>query len=131
VRNVCWLLEHTSNSNGVYRDSAFMLHQATERAYHGLLLVLTLYSPKSHKLNFLRSQAEQLDARLVAAWPRGTKFEQRCFELLRRAYVDARYSPHYKITAEELAWLEERVTVLQELVKAICEDRLLMLRIES
>jgi len=69
------------------------------------LLVLTLWSPKSHKLNFLRSQAEQLDARLVEAWPRGTKFEQRCFELLRRAYVDARYSPHYKISAEELAWL--------------------------
>ena len=32
--------------------------------------------------------------------------EQRCFELLRRAYVDARYSPHYKISAEELTWLD-------------------------
>jgi len=93
--------------------------------------VLTLYSPKSHKLNFLRSQAEQLDTRLAEAWPRGTKFEQRCFELLRRAYVDARYSPHYKITPEELAWLGERVTVLQDLVKTACEDCLLMLRIES
>jgi hypothetical protein len=48
--------------------------------------------------------------RLAEAWPRGTKFEQRSFELLRRAYVDARYSPHYKINAEELAWLEGRVT---------------------
>ena len=93
--------------------------------------MLTLYSPKSHKLNFLRSQAEQLGASLIGAWPRQTKFEQRCFELLRRAYVDARYSPHYKITTEELAWLGERVAVLQDLVKAICEDRLLMLRIES
>jgi len=60
----------------------------------------------------------------VAAWPRRTKFEQRCFELLRRAYVDARYSPHYKISAEELAWLGERVAVLQGLVKTVCEERL-------
>jgi hypothetical protein len=59
--------------------------------------------------------------RLVEAWPRGTKFERRCFELLRCAYVDARYSPHYKISAEELAWLGERVTVLQGLVKRACE----------
>ncbi len=57
-------------------------------------------------------------------WPRGTKFEQRSFELLRRAYVDARYSPHYKISAEELAWLAERVTALQGLVKNACEVRL-------
>jgi len=116
---------------GWSNKAAFDLHQATERLYHCLLLVLTLYSPKSHKLNFLRSQAEQLDTRLAEAWPRGTKFEQRCFELLRRAYVDARYSPHYKITPEELAWLGERVTVLQDLVKTACEDCLLMLRIES
>ena len=120
---------HAQRGSG--KIAAFNLHQATERLYHCVLLVVTLYSPKSHKLNFLRSQAEQLDASLIEAWPRRTKFEQRCFELLRRAYVDARYSPHYKISAEELGWLGERVTVLQELVKAVCEDRLLMLRIES
>ena len=120
---------HARRGSG--KIAAFNLHQATERLYHCVLLVVTLYSPKSHKLNFLRSQAEQLDARLAEVWPRATKFEQRCFELLRRAYVDARYSPHYKITAEELTWLADRVRVLQGLVKAVCEDRLLMLRIES
>lgn len=116
---------------GWSKEAAFLLHQTTERLYHCALLVLTLYSPKSHKLNFLRSQAEQLDARLIEAWPRGTKFEQRCFELLRRAYVDARYSPHYKITAEELTWLGEHLTALQALVKIVCEDRLGVLRAQS
>lgn len=113
------------------KDAAFDLHQATERLYHCLLLVLTLYSPKSHKVNFLRSQAEQMDARLIEAWPRATKAEQRCFELLRRAYVDARYSPHYKISAEELAWLGERVTVLQGLVRQVCEERLAVLAAQA
>jgi len=120
-----------ARSEGNSNEAAFALHQAAERLYHCVLLVVTLYSPKSHKLNFLRSQAEQLDARLIGAWPRRTKFEQRCFELLRRAYVDARYSPHYKITVEELAWLGARVTVLQELVKTICEERLDALRAQA
>ncbi|UTP41560.1 HEPN domain-containing protein [Phenylobacterium sp. LH3H17] len=111
-------------SNGRPKEAAFSLHQATERLYACLLLVLTLYSPKSHKLNFLRSQAEQLAPTLAAAWPRATKFEQRCFELLRRAYVDARYSPHYKITAEELAWISGRVAALQSLVLAASQERL-------
>jgi predicted nucleotidyltransferase/HEPN domain-containing protein len=111
-------------SEGNNNEAAFALHQATERLYHCLLLVLTLYSPKSHRLNFLRSQAERLAPLMIAAWPRETRFEQRCWELLRRAYVDARYSPHYKITAEELAWLSERAGVLRGLVAKACEDEL-------
>ena len=106
------------------KDAAFLLHQATERLYHCVLLVLTLYSPKSHKLNFLRSQAERLAPLVIAAWPRDTRFEQRAWELLRRAYVDARYSKHYKISAEELAWLVERVAILQETVRLVCEEHL-------
>ncbi|WP_372784814.1 HEPN domain-containing protein [Phenylobacterium sp.] len=111
-------------SENEFKDAAFLLHQATERLYHCALLVLTLYSPKSHKLNFLRSQAERLVPLLIAAWPRDTRFEQRAWELLRRAYVDARYSKHYKISAEELAWLAERVAILQETVRLVCEEHL-------
>jgi predicted nucleotidyltransferase/HEPN domain-containing protein len=101
--------------------AAFLLHQATERFYHCALLTLTLYSPKSHKLNFLRSQAERVAPELIPAWPRGERFEKRCWELLRRAYVEARYSPHYTITPRELAWLVERVEDLQRRVEQSCK----------
>jgi predicted nucleotidyltransferase/HEPN domain-containing protein len=111
-------------SDNAPKEAAFNFHQATEKLYHCVLLTLTLYSPKSHKLNLLRSQAESHDLRLIDAWPRGTKFGQRCFELLRRAYVEARYSPHYKITAQELDWIGERIAGLQDLVRAACEERL-------
>lgn len=104
--------------------AAFDYHQATERFYHCLLLVLTLYTPKSHKLNFLRSQAEAQASELIEVWPRNTKFGQRCFELLRQAYVNARYSKHYKITAEELEWIADRVALLAELVERLCHERL-------
>ena len=117
-------LAQTSVFDGVPRDAAFMFHQASERAYHCALLVLTLYSPKSHRLNFLRSQCEQMAPALAPAWPRATKFERRCFELLRQAYVNARYSPHYAITDEELAWIGEYVALLLSLVEFVCRAHL-------
>ncbi|QXT35380.1 nucleotidyltransferase and HEPN domain-containing protein [Sphingomonas sanguinis] len=117
-------LARTAIERGYLKQAAFDLHQTTEQLYHCLLLTLTLYSPKSHKLNFLRSQAEPLVHELIAVWPRDTKFAQRCFELLRQAYVNARYSAHYKVTPAELEWLAERVERLQQIVKETCEKRL-------
>jgi predicted nucleotidyltransferase len=105
---------------GNLNEGAFALHQATERFYHCVLLTETLYSPKSHKLNFLRSQAERVAPELIPAWPMAQRFEKRCWDLLRRAYVEARFSSHYKITPEELAWLVERVEDLQRRVEESC-----------
>jgi HEPN domain-containing protein len=108
----------------IWRHGVFMLHQATECAYHCALLTLTLYSPKSHRIKVLRSKAEGVDSRLIAAWPRDSRFSRRCFELLSRAYIEARYSSKYTISKEELAWLVERVKALQELVETVCRERL-------
>ena len=105
-------------------EAAFLLHQTVERLYHCVLSVLTLYSPKSHRLSVLRSHAERIAPQLIAVWPRDTRFAKRCFTRLDRAYVGARYSPAYEITGEELAWLVDRVTALQEAVAAICAERL-------
>jgi len=113
---------HRERGSG--RLAAFNYHQATERFYHCALLVLTLYSPKSHRVNFLRSQCEQIAPSLIAAWPRDDKFSRRCFELLRQAYVNARYSPHYIINEVEQNWIAEHVVKLKSLVAQVCGDRL-------
>ncbi|WP_206245267.1 HEPN domain-containing protein [Novosphingobium terrae] len=110
--------------NGRSKIAAFELHQSTERFYHCTLLVLNLYSPKSHKLNFLRSHAEEVAPELIAAWPRDERMSRRCYELLRQAYVNARYSPHYVITEDELHYAAERVAHLQRLVEEVCRKRL-------
>ena len=109
---------------GYDKEAAFDLHQATERFYHCALLTLTLHSPKSHRLTFLRSQVERIAPRLITVWPRDTRFAKRSFTRLDRAYVGARYSPAYEIAEDELAWLVERVKVLQDAVAAICAERL-------
>jgi predicted nucleotidyltransferase/HEPN domain-containing protein len=111
-------------SEGRPKEAAFQLHQATERFYHCLFLVRTLYSPKTHNLNQLRQLAEDVEPRVKAVWPRFTKFERRCYELLREAYVKARYSRQYRITKEELDWLSGRVEHLQRIVRAVCEERI-------
>jgi len=117
-------LARTAIAKGYWKEAAFDLHQVTERLYHCTLLVLKLYSPRSHNLKFLRSQSEAIVPELAEAWPRTDRASRRCFELLYDAYVKARYSPHYTIGEAELRWLVERVTALQALVGAACERHL-------
>lgn len=114
--------------DGSPKEAAFSLHQAAEKAYHGLILALTLYSAKTHRLNLLRDRAESLDGRLIGVWPRSSKFERQGFDLIRRAYVEARYSPHYQISDEHLFWLEEQVSGLQAIVETVALERIEALR---
>lgn len=109
---------------GNLKQAAFLLHQTVEALYHCTLLVLTLYSPKLHRITVLRSQAENLDPRLQDIWPSDSRLHRQAFDRLRRAYVEASYSAEYVITDEELAWLVERVKLLHEAVMVVCQDRL-------
>lgn len=110
------------------RHAAFNLHQATEAAYACFLLVRTLYFPRSHNIKFLRSLAEDNEPRLIDAWPRATKLDRRRFELLKRAYVEARYSANYEIGRDDLDALTGCVRRLRDLVEAVSRERLEELR---
>ena len=107
-----------------WKEAAFLLHQTTESLYHCVLLVCTFYTPHVHNLGFLRTQAERIDPRLIEAWPRETKADRARFEKLKDAYIKARYSRHYRVTEDELAWLGERVEALGRLVETICLERI-------
>lgn len=119
-------LERARNSitDRQYKYAAFDLHQATERLYACLLLTLTFYTPYNHNIAFLRSQADRLDRRLFDVWPETTRKERAMFQKLKEAYVKARYSKHYRISEEELAWLGERVETLGQVVHQICSERI-------
>jgi len=111
--------------------AAFHLHQATETAYACFLLVRTLYFPRSHNIKFLRSLAEDKEPRLVEAWPRASRIDRRRFELLKRAYVEARYSPSYEISIDDLDALSASVKQLREIVEQLCLERLADLRADA
>ena len=120
-------LANVAIDEGLLKDAAFDLHQTTERLYHCVLLVCTFYTPHVHNLAFLRTQAERLDRRLVYVWPRDSRRERAMFEKLKDAYVKARYSKHYRISADELAWLGACVEELGRVVQAVCSERIQML----
>ena len=117
-----------ANDNGWRKDAAFTLHQAVERAYICFLLVRTLYFPRSHNIKFLRSLAEDNEPRLIDVWPRDRRIDRRRFQLLKRAYVEARYSTAYEISIEELNAILGCVTMLRGLVEKLSRERLEQLR---
>lgn len=104
-------------------DAAFLFHQAVERAYACYLLTNTFYFPRSHNIKFLRSLAEDREPRLVETWPRDSKVDRRRFELLKRAYVEARYAPSYEIGTADLEALAASADNLRTIVEAICNER--------
>jgi hypothetical protein len=61
---------------------------------------------------------------LIEAWPRTTRIDRRRFELLKRAYVDARYSANYEIGSEDLEELARSVRQLRDLVETVSRARL-------
>ncbi len=107
-----------------YMEAAFNLHQAVERFYGAILLVFTNYRPRLHDLEKLSHVVAGHDPAFMTVFPQATPEQKECFELLRRAYVDARYNPGYKITKAQLEYLAGRVRKLQRLTKRICEARI-------
>jgi predicted nucleotidyltransferase/HEPN domain-containing protein len=124
--SACQFLVHANDATerGWLNKAAFEMHQAAERLYQCLFLVRTLYTPKTHNLNRLRSLAEDMEPRLKQVWPSSTKEERQAYARLREAYIKARYSREYRITAEQLGWLGERVALLKSVVESACIERL-------
>jgi len=115
--------EHAYNNNK-YKIAAFELHQAVERFYTTILLVFTDYKPKTHDLEDLGIRVDRLSAKFKEIFPKKTKEEKRLFELLKRAYVEARYDMGYKITQKELEYLAKRVKKLQSATEEVCKAKI-------
>lgn len=129
---IAYLASAESQADPAWRKNvAFNLHQAVEAAYACVLLVNTFYFPRSHNIKFLRSLAEDIDKRLIAAWPRENRIDRRRFELLKRAYVEARYSDKYDASLEDLRALSKAASQLRDLVAKVCQEQLETLRIKA
>jgi uncharacterized protein len=107
-----------------YKLAVFSLHQAVESFYTTILLVFTDYKPKIHDLEDLGVRVNRLSAKFKEIFPRKTEEEKRLFELLRHAYVEARYDMGYKITKKELEYLAKRVKKLQNKTEEVCKEKI-------
>jgi HEPN domain-containing protein/predicted nucleotidyltransferase len=107
-----------------YSMAAFMLNQAAEASYKTMLLVFTNYNPNEHLLDLLIEETREFSGELESVFPRKTQQEQDLFSLLDYAYIGARYDPGYKISAEGLAYLGERVEMLVGIVERVCREKI-------
>jgi HEPN domain-containing protein len=107
-----------------YKIAAFELHQTTERFYSAITLVFVNYRFRIHDIQALGRKAVSYNAEFAKVFPRETDEQRKLFNLLKKAYVDARYKPSYRITKKQLEYLAKRVKILQRLTKKICQQKI-------
>lgn len=107
-----------------HRHSAFYLHQATESLYTAILLVFSGYKPRTHDLKKLKGMVNQYNRELLKVFPLSSPEQEKCFVLLKDAYVKARYDKTYSITEEQLEYLLERIERLKIITEQICLQKL-------
>lgn len=113
-------------SNNYVNDAAFALHQSAERLYNTVLLVFAGYKPKTHNLDKLRKLTKNLSEKLFSIFPYPIEDteEKYLFDVLKRAYIEARYKEEYVITEREFYALEKRLKKMQEIVNEISIERI-------
>ena len=108
-----------------YHMTAFMLHQATESYLKTIPLVYILYGYKEHDLQFLIEKCKPYTLELAKVFPCDTDEEKRLFDLLRRAYLEARYNKkNFIVTKADIDALVPKIELLRNIVEKVCRERL-------
>lgn len=121
-----YFLDHASfdYEKGRYNLASFDLHQACENYFYALRLVHTLKNSKQHNLSKLLGATHKYSPELQKIFPRKPKEEKRLFELLRLAYVEARYNSKFVVTKEEIEALFPKVERLRDITEEICKSQI-------
>ena len=104
--------------------AVFNLHQATEHFFIAIQLVFTCYNPKGHDIHKLSNIVGHFGFDIHDIFPQDNDEEKYLFELLRRSYVDARYSSSFSISEKELEILVKRVQRIGTEIEKLCRKRI-------
>lgn len=107
-----------------YAMSSFNLHQTCENLFHTVKLVFTLEKGKQHNLTKLLASVRKYSNEFTKIFPRKTEEEKRLFNLVKAAYVEARYNPDFLVTKEDMDILMIMVENLFDLTKSLCEIKI-------
>lgn len=113
-----------SYNRNSFVQSSFYLHQACENYYYAICLVFTLKNNKQHNLSKLSSSVKSYSPDLANVFPLHPKEEKRLFDLIKAAYVEARYNPKFVVTKEDIDALIPKVELLRDITKRICEGKI-------
>lgn len=85
-----------------YAMSAFMLQQACEFSFNGIITTFKGKTIKSHDLLILRKHASHYLPSLIGLFHDHPKKEIKILSQIQEAYINARYDEQYQISCEEL-----------------------------
>ena len=114
----------TNKGRERFQMSSFYLHQACENYYYAIRLTFTLRNNKQHNLSKLSSSVRRYADDLGTVFPQNTPEEKQLFVLLKAAYVEARYTPYFVVTKEDIDTLIPKVELLRDIAKRICEAKI-------
>lgn len=107
-----------------YKMGSFLLHQACERFYYCVTLVFTHYKPKCHKLDILSGMTKRFSRELACVFPVDTQENWDSYDLLCRAYIEARYNKTFKVNEKQYEYMITHTEKMGEVVDKICREQL-------
>lgn len=108
--------------------SSFKIPIATKpRFFIQLPLRLTLIGRETHEsVQLLQAQyiVKSHSADLAHVFPNNSVEEKRLFNLVKDAYIEARYNPKFIVTKEDIDALIPKLELLSDITKRICEAKI-------
>jgi len=102
----------------------FNLHQTAQHTCMAILRETTGYRSTTHNLSHLLALIENFDMEPSVIFPKLTREETELFNLLNKAYSEARYKVDYTLPAEKVAILINRIKELMSVAESIYETKL-------
>ncbi len=122
-KTACFCLD-----NGWNEKALFDLHQATQHTCMALLRVYTGYRSTTHNLSRLLALIENFSFVPSTIFPCSTEEETALFNLLNKAYSDARYKEDYSIPTEISNHLKKRVHQLLFVAEKLYNKKMLAIQ---
>lgn len=107
------------HENSASQLTGFMLHQAAELTYRGILQSLNGYDKKTHEIRVLKRYIRRCAPQLCNIFSDDSEEEKRILDILESAYSHSRYESDYKISKGDLNVLFEKVILLQDMAQKI------------
>lgn len=127
-----WSDATTNIAQQKYTHASFFLHQTAENCLKTIPLVYTLYGYKEHDLQFLIEKCKPYTLELAKVFPCDTDEEKRLFDLLRRAYLEARYNKkNFIVTKADIDALVPKIELLRDIVEKVCGIRINYYRLHN
>ena len=105
-------------------QTLFNLHQAAQHTCMGILRVFTGYRSTTHNLSRLLALIENITFNLTIIFPCLTKDETDLFNLLNKAYSNARYNENFKVPIDKAQTLTDRVKELLTIAERLYQIKI-------